>query len=88
MADHTLPTAADAAMPAARRSADDQVKQIHANLQAAYELMGQVRTQIADMHLLLGLDTAFACGEATGVLGKARALVGRDIDQLRATRAR
>lgn len=31
-------------------------------------------------------DTAFAIGEATGVLNKAKALVGRDIDQLRASK--
>ena len=53
------------------------LRQVHRVLQRAYEdvcgLYGCITRDI-------GPDTAFAIGEATGILAKAKALVGRDID--------
>jgi hypothetical protein len=52
-------------------------QEVHAVLQQAYEsvlcLYGRIGNE-------LGNDTAFAIGEATGIIAKAKALVGRDID--------
>lgn len=57
-------------------------QQVHALLQQAFDdvcgLYGRIDTG-------LGCDTAFAIGEAAGVLSKAKALVGRDIDNKRFT---
>jgi hypothetical protein len=52
-------------------------QEVHAVLQQAFDalcgLYGKIGTD-------LGNDTAFAIGEATGIVAKAKALVGRDID--------
>ena len=52
-------------------------RQVHAVLAQAYDtvlgLYGRIGTD-------LGPDTAMSIGEALGVIAKAKALVGRDID--------
>lgn len=52
-------------------------EEVHAHLRDVYELLtvlyGRLPVDTAP-------DTAFAIGEAAGVLSKAKALVGRDID--------
>jgi hypothetical protein len=55
-------------------------QEIHATLQ---ELFEKALTLKDGIHLLSS-DTVFAIGEATGAISKAKALVGRDIDQERA----
>lgn len=54
---------------------------LHATLQKAYELVLTLR--VPDWPEGIGSDTAFAIGEAAGILSKAKALVGRDIDDAR-----
>ncbi len=53
------------------------LRQVHRVLQRAYE---DVCGLYGDITRDIGSDTAFAIGEATGILAKAKALVGRDID--------
>lgn len=55
-----------------------RMKALHAVLRASYDAMLRVRE--AGMPDGVGSDTAFAIGEATGVLSKAKGLLGRDID--------
>ena len=52
-------------------------KEIHAVLQQAFDALIALHGQIDGV----SPDTAYAIGEATGVLSKAKALLGRDIDQ-------
>lgn len=52
---------------------------IHKVLQQAYD---QLLALHGKVHCLSS-DTVFAIGEATGILSKAKALVGRDIDNER-----
>jgi hypothetical protein len=52
---------------------------IHATLQRAYDEVATLYRNVDGV----SPDTAFAIGEALGVLSKAKALVGRDIDQAR-----
>ncbi len=54
-------------------------REIHAVVQQAYDLMIGLYGKCDDV----SSDSAFAIGEALGVLGKAKALVGRDIDAMR-----
>ena len=53
------------------------LREVHAVLQTAFEHVMTLRGQLSDD---VGTDSAFAIGEAMGVLAKAKALVGRDID--------
>jgi hypothetical protein len=53
------------------------LKEIHEVLQQAYVAVAALHGQCDGV----SLDTAFAIGEALGTLGKAKGLVGRDIDQ-------
>ena len=60
---------------------NDLVK-AHAVLTLAYNAMKALYGHIEGV----SPDAAFAMGEALGMLGKAKALVGRDIDQLRTSK--
>ena len=51
----------------------------HRILTEAYKLVAQ----LYPVKEPISSDTAFAIGEALGVLSKAKALVGRDIDDIR-----
>jgi hypothetical protein len=53
------------------------LKEIHEVLQQAYGAVAALHGQCDPV----SADTAFAIGEALGTLGKAKGLVGRDIDQ-------
>lgn len=59
--------------------------EVHAVLQQAFHdvlsLHGELDSDVSP-------DTAFAIGNALGVIEKAKALVGRDIDQARAIEAK
>jgi hypothetical protein len=55
----------------------EEAKSAHATLVKAFDLVISTRLVVAG----LSADTAFAIGEAAGALSKARALLGRDIDQ-------
>jgi hypothetical protein len=61
----------------------EEAKGAHATLVKAYELVISMRVVVSG----LSPDTAFAIGEAAGALSKARALLGRDIDQAAAVAA-
>jgi hypothetical protein len=56
------------------------------NLEVIYQLLKEAYAKSLEAgNLIVKLnnirpDTTFACGEATGTLAKAKALVGRDID--------
>jgi hypothetical protein len=50
----------------------------HAVLRASYDAL--IRIREAGLPDGVGTDTAFAIGEATGVLSKAKGLLGRDTD--------
>lgn len=50
----------------------------HATLEAAYLTVLSLRGQLEHA----STDTIFAIGEAAGLIAKAKALLGRDIDQL------
>ena len=53
------------------------LREVHAVLQKAFDTLFALYGKIGpDM----GSDTAFSIGEATGIVAKAKALVGRDID--------
>jgi hypothetical protein len=54
------------------------LEEVHAVLDQAYQLLASLYQQLPDE---IGSDTAFATGESIGVLAKAKALIGRDIDQ-------
>jgi hypothetical protein len=58
---------------------DDELRRLHAVLQRAFDELAAFgfRGRLPDK---LASDTAFAVGEALGTLSKAKALVGRDID--------
>lgn len=58
---------------------EDGLKAVHGILSEAYKLTASLYPV---KHPISG-DTAFAIGEATGILSRAKALVGRDIDDLR-----
>jgi hypothetical protein len=60
------------------------LEQAHAILLAAMESVLSVKP-LLDM-AEASTDTCFATGEAASVISKAKALVGRDIDQRRGTR--
>ena len=53
------------------------LKEIHKVLRQAFDAVAALRGQCDEV----SADTAFAIGEALGTLGKAKGLVGRDIDQ-------
>jgi hypothetical protein len=53
------------------------LKEIHAVLQQAFADVAALHGQMPDG---IGVDTAFAIGEALGVISKAKSLVGRDVD--------
>ena len=53
------------------------LKEIHEVLQQAFDAVAALHGQIDGV----SPDTAFAIGEALGTLGKAKALLGHDIDQ-------
>lgn len=59
---------------------DPGLLETHRILQEAHQLVSKLYPVKAP----ISNDTAFAIGEATGILSRAKALVGRDIDQLRA----
>ena len=52
-------------------------QEIHVELARAYLILAALYGRIDGV----SCDSAFAIGEATGVLAKAKALVGRDVDQ-------
>jgi hypothetical protein len=54
--------------------------EIHAVLRHAFDEIAMLRGQCDKV----SLDTGFAIGEALGTVAKAKALVGRDIDQEKA----
>jgi hypothetical protein len=54
------------------------LKEIHEVLLQAYVAVAALHGQMDGV----STDTAFAIGEALGTLGKAKGLVGRDIDAL------
>jgi hypothetical protein len=56
--------------------------ELHALLQAAFDNLETVRGNVPEA---AGRDTLFAVAEACVAIGKAKALVGRDIDDARAT---
>jgi hypothetical protein len=58
--------------------------EIHRVLNEARELVRQIA--VGDKLENISSDTAMAIGESLGVLDKAKALVGRDIDNLRFTK--
>jgi hypothetical protein len=58
-----------------------RLKALHAVLRASYDAL--IRIREAGLPDGVGTDTAFAIGEATGVLSKAKGLLGRDIDDVR-----
>jgi hypothetical protein len=55
------------------------LKAAHGHMLAAFDELAKTFGQAG----LLNADTAFACGEALGIISKAKALVGRDIDARR-----
>lgn len=55
-------------------------EQVHETLEIAFETLAELRGQLEGD---LRTDTAFALGEALGTVFKAKALVGRDIDDAR-----
>lgn len=54
------------------------LKELHEKLQLMFEELGALRKD--PVLYETGTDTVFALGEVMGVLSKAKALVGRDID--------
>lgn len=54
---------------------------VHGILQVAFDGLSQMSRAGAPVGI--SIDTAFACGEVTGLLAKAKALLGRDIDDAR-----
>lgn len=59
---------------------------VHADLQAIWDRFLAIHARLQGMRG--PVDTAFALGEATGVTSRAKALVGRDIDDMNAVRKR
>jgi hypothetical protein len=55
------------------------LEEVHKSLQQAFDILAVMYGNIPPM----STDTAFALGEATGLIAKAKALVGRDIDDAR-----
>ncbi len=55
----------------------EQLREVHAKLRAMYEQIAVIVPMLDSA----STDTAFAIGETAGVIAKAKALVGRDIDQ-------
>ena len=51
--------------------------EIHVRLRAAFEALSPIFRNLEND---VRVDTAFAIGELTGMISKAKALVGRDID--------
>jgi hypothetical protein len=62
---------------------EDPRKALHGRLQIAVLLLAASRPYLVP----ISTDTAVALGEAMGALGKAKALVGRDIDDAAARQA-
>jgi hypothetical protein len=60
------------------------LEEIYARLGVAFAALGEARGNLDGS---VRLDTAFALGEAIGLVAKAKALVGRDIDDGKAGRA-
>ena len=57
--------------------------EVQAILQEAFANLQEAFAKVASLHGRLdrvSADTAFSIGEALGTLGRAKALVGRDID--------
>jgi hypothetical protein len=65
----------------------EELRALHALLQRAADELVEFRFRGA-VPDSLSSDTAFAIGEALGVLSKAKALVGRDIDDAKQQHAR
>jgi hypothetical protein len=63
---------------AARLTTNDAIREAYAALQKAHDAVAS----ILDMEALnvMGPTTVFAIGETLGIIAKAKALVGRDID--------
>jgi hypothetical protein len=57
----------------------EEMERMHRVLVEAHALV----SGLYPVQVLISSDTAFAIGEAAGVLSKARALLGRDIDEQR-----
>lgn len=57
-----------------------EAKKIHAQLVTAFEAVLSVSASLNESRPPLKMDTVFALGETLGVIMKAKALVGRDID--------
>jgi hypothetical protein len=55
----------------------DRLKTAHGLMLQAFETLAEVRGRAG----ALSADVAFACGEALGVISRAKALVRRDIDE-------
>lgn len=54
----------------------DEMKRVHGELVTAYGVL----SALYPLRVQVSMDTAMAIGEATGILSRARALLGRDID--------
>lgn len=54
------------------------MKLLHQTLRGVYDTLLAIRS--AGLPDGVGSDTAFAIGETTGILSKAKGLLGRDID--------
>ena len=54
-------------------------EEVHGIIQKSFTLVTELYGNLPN----LSMDTVFSIGEATGVLSKAKALVGRDIDDIR-----
>jgi hypothetical protein len=53
--------------------------EIHKQLTIAIDALIEIRG--TEFTAAVGMDTLFACGEALGIVAKAKALAGRDIDR-------
>jgi hypothetical protein len=61
--------------------AEVNLRELHKILLKCYEDMGTILSR--ELHQVCSTDSAIAIGYATGCISKAKALVGRDIDQIR-----
>ena len=60
---------------------EEALKRVHEMLHAAHDEVENIRRSLHIDHL--SPDSAFAIGHALGVIERAKALVGRDIDDAR-----
>lgn len=56
----------------------EEMKRMHAKLEEAHRLA----RSLSPLRVAISADTAMAIGESVGILSRARALMGRDIDDL------